>query len=247
MFAGLRYPRKSRSVFSTHNVQSQTIIEDRSAKHLNYDPEEDDDETDSIASDACSPRSVTNFWGGGDEISLASSIKIPFWQKEKEDQLRKLEKDADRLSARIRRLILEQAENEEKLHKALQVHVDRSKARLAARNKVGAVLSLRRAKQMIAERSRIVSALEYLEKTQSDLLNRVNEAKAVSAQASGGFSTAASSTIFDLSSFAHFEEGLEKILSKDLMERDLLLNENDLETELHTISASSRGDRLLEI
>mmetsp|Transcript_17768 Transcript_17768/g.23005 ORF Transcript_17768/g.23005 Transcript_17768/m.23005 type:complete len:263 (+) Transcript_17768:81-869(+) len=243
-----------------------TISEDKSHRNLGLGTQEttydeDEDETDSVKSDSCSsrglfrsPKSITQFigrssWGGTGDLSLASSLIYPWGQKE--GKLREMERHVEKLSRGIRDCIMCQTNHEEELNKAVQVHVDRAKARLAANNKFGAALSMRKVKTNQAERARVVAALDYLQRQETNLLIRLSEAKAVSAlKACGeeeGFSTAADdSTIFDTSSFRHYEEQVKEILS--FCQEDKKNSDDELLSDIDTfISSNRRGDRYMEI
>jgi hypothetical protein len=122
---------------------------------------------------------------------------------------------------------------------AVELHMDRAKARYQSVNSRGAVLSMRKIKRLEADKKGVSEAIEYLGWQEVKLLKHISNAKTVSSLNESSSSNANGedpmaslySSLTRLSQFNGYAAEVEKIISKSSDTRATLKDE-DLLAEL---------------
>mmetsp|Transcript_21621 Transcript_21621/g.27960 ORF Transcript_21621/g.27960 Transcript_21621/m.27960 type:complete len:250 (-) Transcript_21621:186-935(-) len=133
--------------------------------------------------------------------------------------------DGEQTLAGIRQAITLQTKAEEDLNVHLLMQMERAQVRLSSGNSTGAVLSMKKVKHFQAQLSKVVEAIDYLEKLEAKLASKLmqdNTAKVLeiagsvyendTLETSVTISTAAASPPIDLSEYKDCAEQVQKIL-----------------------------------
>ena len=187
----------------------------------------------------------------GDEISAKSSVSHP--QLQEEELLERMEKEGQELLRLIRHGIATHIMEQEAVVNDITVHMDRSKARLASQNSIGAVISVRKVKRLQFRQIKLTEALQFLCSQEESLQTRIEETKATVALR--GFSSTRQlysssspddTTKFDLSAYRDVSKQVQQILSAQGNEDESQRSEDLLE-ELSSMTSPSHAKTRMEI
>jgi hypothetical protein len=144
----------------------------------------------------------------------------------------------------IREAMNTRSEQERELSVAIEIHMDRAKARYQSVNSTGAVLSMRKIKRLQTEKKGVSEAIEYLGLHEVQLLKHINKATTVSSlnesSSSNGNGADAlaslySSMALELSQFNGYATEVEKLISSN-SDTEATLKDEELLAELTCIT-----------
>ena len=166
------------------------------------------------------------------DTSSHSSRLLP-----EDDRIEKMEVEAQQLASIIRQCISTQRIRQETVSKDISVHLDRSKARLACQNSIGAVLSMRKVKRMQAKHVKLGRAVDYLLAQEESLRGKIDEAQAI--MALRGFSSLTATTIeCDLSPYRDHSQTVALILADTPFDDCSDMSDEQLLEELESIKST---------
>ena len=124
-----------------------------------------DEESDCNSSVMSSPEPLLSKHPVTPRAPLCRSTSILFSPRSQADKLRRqqLEREMEDLITGIEIETSRLSKKNKELHEILLVHTDRAKARYAASNEKGTLISLRRVKRIEAELAMTMKAIEYLD------------------------------------------------------------------------------------
>merc|ERR1712150_60459 len=110
------------------------------------------------------------------------------------------------------------AQEENEVNEAIQLHMDRAKARYACQNQTGAILSMRKVKTLQAQQAQLIQVLKFLSIREIDLVKYTNKAKEFAAAAA----TAKQQDDADDQVHSSMEIELETLLNVELEVQEML-------------------------